>query len=242
MTHLFFMLGFISLYSLGMLGGRKGHALYVSGLLLHAAYIVSRWLSMDHIPVSDKHDILSLVAFISALSFLYLHYIKKITDVMNVLPLLPVFLCMLSLFQERINTINPNMDSVWFYLYMIFFIVGFAMLGIGTVLGVMYLLKTAGSLEPLQYRFTLAGWIFFSVALIAGSVWFYLAYGVYWLWTAKELWTTIVWFYYGFYLHARLLNSLKGPIAAEVGASGFIVLLFAYLGVTPILGSPWTQF
>lgn len=242
MIYLFWMLVFISLYSLGMLSGRKGYVLYLAGMAVHLSYIIARWLDIGHIPVSDKHDILSIVAFLSALSFLYLHYSKKLPGIMNILPLLPVGLCFLSLFQERINTINPNMDSVWFFLYMIFFIMGFALLGIGSIIGVLYLMRTEVLMEILQYRFTLAGWMFFSVALIAGSVWFYLSYGVYWLWTAKELWTTIVWFYYGFYLHARLVNRLTGTIAAEVGASGFLVLLFAYLGVTPILGSPWTQF
>ncbi|MFN3740911.1 MAG: hypothetical protein ACK4TF_09630 [Thermodesulfovibrionales bacterium] len=56
------------------------------------------------------------------------------------------------------------------------------------------------------------------------------------------LWTTIVWFYYALYLHGRFINSLRGPIASEIGVAGILVLLFSYLGVTPILGSPWTQF
>lgn len=242
MIHLFLLLGLITLYALGMLDNKKGRALFTTGILIHAAYIVYRGTVMGRLPVTDRYDILGVMAFLSASSFFYFHYIKKAEGVMNTLPLLPVFLCFLVVFQERVDTISPNMNSVWFYLYMTLFILGFVLLGLGSVLGVTYLKDSRIAFEILQYRMTLAGWLLFSLALVAGSVWFYLSYGVYWLWTAKELWTTIAWFYYGFYLHARLLNSLKGWVASEVGAAGFLILTFAYLGVTPVLGSPWTQF
>ena len=242
MSHLFVILAITTLYALAMRGDKKGCVFFIAGLILHFLYITVRWVSLGHIPITDRYDILGIMAFLSALGFIYLHYIKRIKRIMDFFPLLPVLLCLLAVFQERVDTINPAMSSSWFYLYMALFIAGFVLKGVGTVLGVMYLKESETMLEILQYRFTLAGWMFFSFALIAGSVWFYLAYGVYWLWTAKELWTTIVWFYYGFYLHARLVNSLKGWLAAEIGAAGFVVLLFSYLGVTPILGSPWTQF
>jgi ABC-type transport system involved in cytochrome c biogenesis permease subunit len=53
---------------------------------------------------------------------------------------------------------------------------------------------------------------------------------------------TVTWFFFSFYLHARLMKSLRGRPAALIGVLGFVVMLFSYLGVTPILGSPWTQF
>jgi ABC-type transport system involved in cytochrome c biogenesis permease subunit len=242
MTPLYLIVGASALYALGLLDNRKGNFCYIAGFLLHLVYLTYRWVSIGHFPVSDKHDILVVISFISALSFFYLYYGKKIDGIMNILPLLIVALCILAVFNERMDTVNPFMNSIWFYLYMILFVVGAALLGVGSVVGVIYLKSPDVGLEILQYKFTLAGWLFFSFSLIAGSVWFYLAYGVYWLWTAKELWTTIVWFYYGFYLHSRSVESLKGLFASELGAAGFLVFLFSYLGVTPILGSPWTQF
>ncbi len=242
MTPLFVILVFASLYAVSIMGDRKGTLCYLGALLLHLGYIIFRSVRLEQVPVTNTHDILIMMSFLAALSFLYLYFRKKVENLMNVLPFLPFTLSILAVFYERMDTISPNMNSIWFYLYMILFIAGFSLMGIGSVLGLMYLKKQHSEVEGLQYRFTLAGWLLFSCSLIAGSVWFYLAHGVYWLWTAKELWTTIVWFYYSFYLHARLLNSLKGQFAAEFGAAGFLVMLFSYLGVTPILGSPWTQF
>jgi ABC-type transport system involved in cytochrome c biogenesis permease subunit len=242
MIHLLILLAISSLYAFGLFNSRNGNLLFLTGMLTHAIYILSRWVMLDHIPLTCRYDILSVISFFSALSFIYLVYSRKISGIMNILPLLPILFVLLAVFQDRIDTINPNMNSHWFYIHMIFYVIGFALMGIGSVLGALYLKDSDRSKELIQYRFTLAGWLLFSFSLIAGSVWFYLAYGVYWLWTAKELWTTIVWFYYGFYLHARTISSLKGWMVSEIGAAGFIVMLFAYLGVTPILGSPWTQF
>lgn len=242
MSHLFLILGITTLYAFGLLDTRKGNALYVSGCIVNVVYVIYRWISLAHLPVTCKHDILITMAMLSSCSYFYLYARKKIEGIMSVLPLLPAVFSVLAVFQERMETINPNMASFWFYLYMTLFVAGFSLMGIGSVLGVQYLRSETPALESLQYRFILAGWLIFSFSLVAGSVWFFLSYGVYWLWTAKELWTTIVWFYYGFYLHSRFLSSFKGFPAVETGAAGFMVLLFAYIGVTPILGSPWTQF
>lgn len=242
MSHLFLVLCIATLYSFGLLDNRKGRALFIAGCLVNLVYVIYRWIGLAHLPITCKHDILVSMALLSAVSYFYLHGRKQLQGIMSVLPLLPVLFSILAIFQERMETINPNMASVWFYLYMALFVFGFSLLGIGSVLGLQYLRLESSVFESLQYRFTLAGWLLYSFSLVAGSVWFYLSYGVYWLWTAKELWTTIVWFYYGFYLHSRFVSSFKGFPASEVGAAGLLVLLFSYIGVTPILGSPWTQF
>ena len=53
--------------------------------------------------------------------------------------------------------------------------------------------------------------------MIFGGIWAYLAWGTYWLWTPKELWTTIVWFFYSLYLHARLVRGWTGPKVVWMG-------------------------
>jgi ABC-type transport system involved in cytochrome c biogenesis permease subunit len=153
-----------------------------------------------------------------------------------------VILSFFAVFQGRLDTIDPNMNSRWVYAHIIFLILGFTFLTISSVAGCLYLREKSVSYEMLQYRLVLFGWLLFSFSLIGGSVWFFLVYGSYWLWTAKELWITIVWFYYSFYLHSRIMKSFSGKPAAVLGLTGFPILLFSYLGVMPFLGSPWTQF
>lgn len=244
MINLLFILVFISFYGLSMIGSRKGTVFFVFGLLLHAGYVLYRALFLGGIPITEKHDILLVTALLVAVSFFYFYVYRKVSlnMLLDTIPLYVAFLCFFAVFQERMDSIDPNMNLIWFYLYIIFFILGFALFTVSSIAGIFYLREKSLAHEMVQYRLALFGWLLFSFSLIGGSVWFYLTYGSYWLWTAKELWITIVWFYYSFYLHGRLVKSLRGTPSVILGATGFPILLFSYLGVMPILGSPWTQF
>lgn len=244
MTNLLLILAFISLYGLSMIGDKKGIVFFVLGLLLHTGYIFYRAFFLGWMPVTERHDILLVMALLVACSFFYLYLSRKVSlkMLLDTIPLFVAFLCFFAIFQGRMDSIDPNMNSIWFYLYIIFFILGFSLFTVSSIAGILYLREKSALHEMIQYRSALFGWLMFSFSLIGGSVWFYLTYGSYWLWTAKELWITIVWFYYSFYLHSRMMSSLFGKPAAIVGLAGFPILVFSYLGVMPLLGSPWSQF
>jgi ABC-type transport system involved in cytochrome c biogenesis permease subunit len=73
--------------------------------------------------------------------------------------------------------------------------------------------------------------------MIFGGVWAYLAWGTYWLWTPKELWTVLLWLFYSLYLHARLMGWWTGRPAVVLGIAGFGVVMFTYLGVGLLMKS-----
>ena len=75
----------------------------------------------------------------------------------------------------------------------------------------------------------------FSLSMIFGGIWAYLAWGTYWLWTPKELWTTILWIFYSLYLHARLKKEWMGKPSVILGIIGFGITLFTYLGVSLLM-------
>jgi ABC-type transport system involved in cytochrome c biogenesis permease subunit len=227
-----------------MIGDKKGIIFFALGLLLHTGYIFYRAFFLGWIPVTERHDILLVIALVVAGSFFYLYLYKKVSlkMLLDTIPLFVAFLSFFAVFQERMDSIDPNMNSIWFYMYIIFFILGFSLFTVSSMAGIFYLREKSSLHEMIQYRVALFGWLLFSFSLIGGSVWFYLTYGSYWLWTAKELWITIVWFYYSFYLHSRMMSSLFGRPAAILGLAGFPILVFSYLGVMPVLGSPWSQF
>ena len=182
------------------------------------------------------------MAFGSAAGFFYLRRKAAMNMLLSIMPLFVITLSLFALFQVRMDTIDPYMDSGWFYAHIIFLIGGYVFFTISTVTGIFYLKEKTVLHEVIQYRMSLFGWLLFSFSLIGGSTWFFLTYGSYWLWTAKELWITILWFYYSFYLHSRMMRSLSGRPAAIIGIAGFPIMIFSYLGVMPILGSPWSQF
>jgi ABC-type transport system involved in cytochrome c biogenesis permease subunit len=242
MIELLPVLVFISLYGLSLIGEKKGVIYFTLALIVHLGYVIYRALHLGWLPVTERYDILLVMALAVAFSFFYFYRKISRNMLLDVLPLFVIILSVCAVFQGRMDTISPNMNSKWFYLHIILFIAGFSLFTISTVAGIFYLKGKSVLHEIIQYRMGLFGWLIFSFSLIGGSFWFFLTYGSYWLWTAKELWITIIWFYYSFYLHGRLFKSLRGTPAAIIGLTGYPLLLFSYLGVMPVLGSPWTQF
>ena len=231
-----------SLYVMGLMGGKKGHYLFLSGIFFHVISMAQRGLVIGTLPLTEKHDNISFMAFAMALAYGYFSRKKGITDAgILALPMISISL-MTSLAFEPVNTISPFLRSPWFYIHIFFYFISYAFFGVSSCIGLFYLLNNRSAYETQQYRGAIHGWIMLSISLIAGSVWFYIAYGTYWLWTSKELWVMLTWFYYGLYLHARLMKGLKGKPAAVLGCLGFGVALFTYFGVGTIIPSPPTQF
>ena len=107
--------------------------------------------------------------------------------------------------------------------------------GLGALLGALFLWGREKSLLDLQYRAALVGYSFFSASMVSGGIWGYYAWGTYWLWTPKELWTSILWLFYSLYLHLRLKGPQWDRAVAWGGLVGFGVTLFTYLGVSMLM-------
>lgn len=229
-------------YILGALEGRLGRYLFSAGLVIHGLSILHRGLLTGRLPLSEKHDNISFMAFSMALMYLYLIRKKDARDFSVIVPPLISVFMFISIGFSPADSISPFLNTPWFYLHSFLYFLSYAFFGISASTGVLYILKGGPDYEQLQYKSAACGWIILSLSLFAGSVWFYIAYGTYWLWTSKELWITITWLYYGLYLHARLMRGLKGKPASVIGALGFAVALFTYFGVGTVIKSPPTQF
>ena len=231
-----------SLYGLGLIAGKKGRFLFLAGIIFHVLSTILRGLEIGSIPLTEKHDTISFMTLSMALTYWYVIRKKEMKNLdILVLPLIALFM-FVSFIHIPINTISPFLKTPWFYLHTFFFFSSYGFFGVASCVGLLYLFNRDNEYESLQYKGIMNGWILYSVSLIAGSIWFFIAHGTYWLWTSKELWTTLTWFYYGLYLHARLMKGFRGRPAAVIGSLGFAVALFTYFGVGTILPSPPTEF
>jgi ABC-type transport system involved in cytochrome c biogenesis permease subunit len=238
---MYYLLAAVTFYAFALMGGRAFKLSVPTGLLVHAVYIVQRTILLGHLPVTERLDILSLMSF---LLMLLLLITRKPSDTVEyfVVPMASFFAFM-SILQEEVNTVDIFMHSPWFYLYSSFLILGYVLLGMGTAYGLSYLKAGEERLEEQEHDYILIGWLMLAVALMFGSIWFFLAYGSYWYWTAREFWLSMVWTYYGgVYLHSRYLTRFSGRPSALLGVLGYPLMLFNYFGIGTIIQSPWSQF
>ena len=89
-------------------------------------------------------------------------------------------------------------------------------------------LPSADALESLAYRFAIVGFIFWTFTLIAGSIWAQDAWGRYWGFDTKEVWTFVIWVLYAGYIHARATRGWRGTRSAWLAIIGFAAVMFNF--------------
>jgi ABC-type transport system involved in cytochrome c biogenesis permease subunit len=212
--------------------------LVLLALALHGAVIVSTALRFGRIPLIGMHDTLGFLAFSIGVVYLIAGWNRK-RDQFSFLtvPLILLFLAGSQMSPSMAGPLPPVLKTIWFELHVLLSFLSYALFSIGAIFGILYIYGNDAAGEINQYRSLLLGYVLFSVAMIFGGIWAYLAWGTYWLWTPKELWTTIVWLFYGLYLHARLVRGWSGPKVAWMGIIGFAIMLFTYAGVGLLMKS-----
>jgi cytochrome c-type biogenesis protein CcsB len=86
----------------------------------------------------------------------------------------------------------------------------------------------SATLENYAYRVIIVGFVLWTFTLIAGAIWAELAWGRYWGWDVKEVWTFIIWTIYAGYLHARSTRGWRGTRSAVLAMIGFASVIFNF--------------
>jgi ABC-type transport system involved in cytochrome c biogenesis permease subunit len=235
--------GCLALYTLASLAPlRMKSWLIAAAVLLHTGSVGFRAIAAGRLPLVGVFDTLSFFALsVSCLALLFHRRYKSITFLEGGCIMTAVLL-FFDLFAPReLRPLPPVLRTFWFEIHVVLSFVAYAFFAVGFLGGVDYFLKgKKGSILEAEYRANLWGYLLFSVAMIAGGIWAYYAWGTYWLWTPKELWTTIVWFFYSLYLHARIVKGWKESTRAVLAMVGFAVVMFTYLGVGLLMKSSHT--
>lgn len=213
-----------------------------SGFLLQAAYMISRGIELGRLPIVGPHDTLFFMSLSMVLFGLPVS--SRLKDRKKLLyPLLALsvaFIFLSLLYKPHNSPLPPVLKTFWFETHVALSFFSYALFGIAALLGGVFFFGNEEKAELLQYKLILVGFSMFSTAMIFGGIWAYLAWGTYWLWTPKELWTVILWLFYSLYLHARLRQWWAGRPSVLLGIIGFLIVMFTYLGVSLFMKSSHT--
>lgn len=215
------------------------------GLLLaivaQCAILLGRSMQLGRLPLLGPFDTLIFFSMSLALmGFLASYYYAVDKEKWFTISAgLSAALCMMiALVFPPLNMPLPQiLDTVWFELHVVVAFFSYALFVIGGIAGGAYVLRKNRSYLDLLYKAALVGWSFFSLSMISGGIWGYYAWGTYWLWTPKELWTSILWLFYGLLLHVRLKGPRWDTVTAWLGICGVAIMLFTYLGVSLLMKS-----
>lgn len=215
--------------------------IFVVALCGELVYLAGRGIGLGRLPLIGPQDTLAFFSCcigLMALPFLYSRALAGERFFSWGCGLLAGGFALAALpFPTRNMPLPPILDTYWFELHVALAFLAYALFGVAALLGGVFLARRDRSLLDLQYRAALVGYSFFSLSMVSGGIWGYYAWGTYWLWTAKELWTSILWLYYSTYLHLRVKGQGWDGAFAWLGICGFLVTLFTYLGVSMLMRS-----
>lgn len=86
-------------------------------------------------------------------------------------------------------------------------------------------LPDAASLDRTAYGLVVVAFPLWTFTLIAGAIWGQQAWGTYWSWDPKEVWTFVIWTIYAAYLHARATSGWSLRTANLIAVAGYLAII-----------------
>lgn len=225
----------------------------IVGFGFHTASIIYQMVSLSRIPLTSIRESLGFFAWAIVLIYLILEYKVKIR-VMGafIIPLAFIAVAVSLTFPIITTPLPAYFSSAWLGIHTTLAFLADASFAIAFGVGIMYLIqerqlkhKNPGAfyhrlpnldvLDELDYKAIALGFPLLTLAIVTGSIWANSAWGYYWGWEPKEIWSLITWLIYAAYLHARLVGGWRGRKAAYLAVIGFVLVIFTFLGVNLLL-------
>jgi cytochrome c-type biogenesis protein CcsB len=226
---------------------RVAFALTIIAWVLHVVGALLRGLAAGRVPWANMFEFTLTATAIIVGVFIFVQFWQD-------LRFLGAYVVGFSLIALGVATYNfyvdvvplpPALQSGWLVIHVFVATLGTAFFALGAGLSVAQLvqarreagrsaprfmatLPNAETLENLAYRVILVGFVFWTFTLIAGAIWAERAWGRYWGWDTKEVWTFIIWTIFAGYIHARATRGWRGSRSAWLAIVGFSAVLFNF--------------
>ncbi|GAB3443636.1 c-type cytochrome biogenesis protein CcsB [Streptomonospora sediminis] len=237
--------------------GRVALVVTALGLLLNLAQIVTRGIAADRWPWGNMFEFVVAISLCSVAAFLFaaVRYQARFLGTFVLVPVVLLLGIAARWLYSEAGPVIPALHSYWIAIHVSAAIIatgGFMVAGAGAVAylmsrraelkraagervaGVAAKLPAAELLDRVSHRFIILAFPLWTFAIIAGAVWADEAWGRFWGWDPKEVWSFITWVVYAAYLHARATAGWRGSKATWIGLAGFACLLFNFFGVNYI--------
>lgn len=223
----------------------------VIGIIFHTIALSIRTYESGHAPMLAMYETLLFYSWSTMLvsAIVIFRYNERLTELItSPVAILAVIFAQLN--ETPAKPLTLILKTRWFETHVISSFAAYALFTMAFAGAVLYLISEIRTMygqvsnppllkdfQDIANRSILWGFFFFSASMFAGAVWAYLAWGAYWLWEPKVIWSFIVWFYYAGAMHAYYVKKWRGKGLAIATVFGFFVVLFTYLGVSMLMKS-----
>ncbi|MFG1705543.1 c-type cytochrome biogenesis protein CcsB [Nonomuraea sp. M3C6] len=211
------------------------------GWAAHLGAIATRGLAVDRWPWGNMYEFVVAICFAAVTAFLgtqLRHNVRFLGAFVMVTAALGLGVAV-KIFYTAAGPVVPALNSYWIAIHVTAAIIASGLLTLAGVTGILYLVRGDGvsrlparaDLERVAHRAIVFAFPLWTFAVIAGALWADRAWGRYWGWDPKEVWSFITWVAYAAYLHARVTAGWRGRAATIVQLVAFGCLMFNLVGV-----------
>jgi len=218
------------------------------GLLLNLTGMIRRgWQTYEmgafHPPWSNLFEALTFWSFVVGVLYLLIErkYGVRLLGMLVVPVMFGLSLFAIYKANSEIVPLMPALRSYWLYIHVVTAFVGYAGFTVAFGGAVLYLLKnrfpnisflpSLEVLDEITYKAVVVVFPIWTASIILGAAWANEAWGGYWSWDPKEVWSLIVWLFFGAYLHARQMLGWRGTRTAWMLVFGFISVLICFFAI-----------
>ncbi|MGR2752143.1 c-type cytochrome biogenesis protein CcsB [Agromyces arachidis] len=234
---------------------RVAVAMTVIAWVLHLTATVLRGIAAERVPWANMYEFALTGTLVITTVFLVVITFSRKTD-LRFLGTFITGLVLVSLGVATVNfyvsvvPLPPALQSYWLVIHVFVATSAVGFFALGFALSVVQLMQArreaitatadavkksflatlpdSAALENLAYRINIIGFILWTFTLMAGAIWAEKAWGRYWGWDTKEVWTFIIWVVYAGYIHARATRGWRGTRSAWLAIIGFSAVLFNF--------------
>ncbi len=227
--------------------GRVAVGLTVVAALAHAGILVTRGLAAGRVPWGNMYEFVVALSLVGAVTWLVLLIARPTLRLLGLFVTLALVLILgfagMVLYTEAAPLV-PALNSYWLKIHVSAAATASGLLLIAFVPAALFLVRAsydrgrrsfpasigaklpeADTLERLTFRLHAFAFPIWTFAVICGAIWAEAAWGRYWGWDPKEIWSFVSWVAYAAYLHARATPSVKRTTATWFAVAAWITML-----------------
>ena len=225
--------------------GIAGTLTWLGGFLLVLSAVL-RGASVHRWPLGNMFEFAVVGAMFTVLAFCVWSTRRELRW-LGLFVIAPVLLTLglaITVWYTEAAELLPSLKSVWLAIHVTVATLSVGLFAIAASATAIYLVKdalqrsgrrsildrfpAAPAIERLAYSLHIVAFPLWTFTLIAGAIWARQAWGAYWNWDPKEVWTFVIWVVYAAYLHARATSGWSRQSANYIALAGWGCIIINY--------------
>ena len=213
---------------------------YGAGFAAAVASVIYRWLDAGHAPLGNLFEVMLFLGMLMFPLSIFSRQLLRIGDeaadmLIGAALLFPAGF----VFNAEPQQLPPALQTPLFVPHVAAYVIGYAIMAKAALVAAAQLIRGDDTPRPgliareqATYRLVCLGFPLLTAGLVLGAFWGKLAWGNWWNWDPKELWSLASWLVYLGYFHFRHVSQRRCPAAgAAIAMLGFVVIVITLLWV-----------